>query len=435
MAAAKSRKVLIIRSSGGGGCIQAAIAKEQEERAKNADVVIIHRDIMKDWYIKAIGKFGVNIWNFAQRTGRVALLEFLQKGQPIGDLLFWPQYFYLFFTTIWKEDIDHVIDVQPQGTSAFLLALRCYNRLRRKKVVLEKVVVDLPTERNTHFFRPIKHLSKKNRQLLRMVTIPPLLKKGQTVENFWRQNCNLSESEVIYQKYVVRQAFLSFQNRERKHEEFSIQARFNHPGERNLLQRSIQRGPLRAEFGEGHVRFFIDPQDKVIAILLGSQPAFNGTIEYVRRFLQLANEPQASRTPVHLFVFCSSDKTGENSLLQEISDLVVKTQNYPSHMTVVPIGFQKEDTVASVFFRSNLTCTRSAGQTAMELMCVMKGEIWIHSETKKPLNQSSDLTLEQLLRGIPGWESGAALYLHQLWNAKIVTPDTFIPHGRKILSV
>lgn len=428
----KSRRVLIISSSGGGGCIQAAVAKEQEERARDPNVVVIKRDMMKDWYVKLIGKFGVSAWNLGQRKGNVFLLECLQKCQPAGDVMFWLQYFYRFLKTVLKENVDHVIDTQPQGTSAFLCALRIYNRLRKKNTILEKIVVDLPTEKNTHFFRPIKSLSKKNKKLLRIVTIPPLLKQGQSAEDFWRRNCDLSERDVVYQKFVVRRAFRKIQGKKREEAEFSITARFDNDDERRILFRTFQRGSMRAEFGENNVRFFIDPQDKVVTILLGSQPSQEATLGYVRRFLRLANESGAIRTPVHLFVFCSYHKMGEESLLREVADLVLRMKDYPSHVTVVPLGFQDDETVAQVFFRSDLTCTRSGGQTSMELMCVSQGEIWIHSEAKKPAGQAGELTLDQMLKGIPGWEAGSALYLQKLWNAKIVTPETFTLHGRDL---
>lgn len=326
-------------------------------------------------------------------------------------------------------DVDHVIDTQPQGTSAFLLALRIFNRIHKKNVKLEKIVVDLPTEKNTHFFRPIKKLSSQNRKLLQMVTIPPLLKKGQTAADFWRQHCNLPQQEVIYQ-FVVRRAFSKIQNHQRTDKNFSLTVSFANSEEREFLSKTIRRGSLPADIRQNDAKFFIHPKDKVITILLGSQPSRKATLCYVHRFLNLANESVANA--IHLFVFCSYHNMGEKSLLWEVADMVLQMKNYPSHMTVIPLGFQNEDTVARVLFRSDLTCTRSGGQTAMELMCVSKGEFMIHSETKKTSDQS-DLSLDQLLKGIPGWEAGSALYLKEMRNAKIVTPDTFIPHARRIL--
>ena len=59
----------------------------------------------------------------------------------------------------------------------------------------------------------------------------------------------------------------------------------------------------------------------------------------------------------------------------------------------------------------------------MELMAVGRGKIWVHSEAKG----KSQYTNEELLQGIPGWESANASYLQNVRNAEIVTPDTFAP--------
>jgi hypothetical protein len=61
----------------------------------------------------------------------------------------------------------------------------------------------------------------------------------------------------------------------------------------------------------------------------------------------------------------------------------------------------------------------------MELMCVARGEIGIHSEAKK--GKAGDISLEELLKGIPGLEAANALYLQKIRGAKIVTPETIAP--------
>ena len=60
----------------------------------------------------------------------------------------------------------------------------------------------------------------------------------------------------------------------------------------------------------------------------------------------------------------------------------------------------------------------------MELMSAGRGKIWVHSEAKKG---SGNLTNEELLQGIPGWESANASYLQRFKNAEIVTPEIFEP--------
>lgn len=428
------KKVLIITSSCGGGLLQAAIAKEQELLAQNPFLIITKRDMMKDWYWKIVGKFALYAWDTAQRKGNVAALETLLHLQGAADRLFWMQIFARSLSTFLKENVDRVIDTQCLGTSAILRALRVYNRLRNKQVVLEKVVVDLPTEKNTHFFRSIKHLSKDSRKLIRPITIKPLLHEGQTPEQFWRQNCNLSERDVIYEYFAVRQAFRKFQGKKRKERgDFSLSVRFHNTEEKKLFFASLKRGVLRAEIRDKEAQISIGSKDRVIAILLGSQPAQEATLGYVSKLIQLAGEPDTIRTPIHLFVFCGPHKMGEHSLLRRVANVAMQIKDYPGHLTVVPLSFQSDETVASVFYRSDLTCTRSGGQTAMELMCVMQGEIWIHSEAKKTAGQVEDLSMDQLLRGIPGWEAGNAIYLARFRQAKIVTPQTFMPYGRKAL--
>jgi hypothetical protein len=430
----KYHKVLIITSSGGGGLLQAAAAKEQELLAKDSNVIIVKRDILKDWYWKAIGWFAEYAWNLAQRKGKVSVLEYLLRMQRAADPLFWLQVFICAFTTFCREKPERVIDTQPLGTSAILRALRLYNWWYGKKVVVEKVIVDLPTKLNTHFFRAIRRLSVKSRVLIRLVTIPPLLYEGETSEQFWRANCNLSEREIIYEYYPVRQPFRKLQETRRDSDnDFYLTVNFQDTAESGLFCRTVQRGPLHVSANDQQARMRIGSKDKLFTILLGSQPAYNATLEYVSQFIQLVAESQPNIcSPVHLLVFCGKSCNGAQNLIQAVSDLVVTGKSYPDHLTVVPLGFQNDETVARVFYRSDLTCTRSGGQTAMELLCVMQGEIWIHSEAVKGPGQN-ELTLPQLLRGIPGWEAGSAIYLQKARNAKIVTPHIFAPFGRELL--
>ena len=129
---------------------------------------------------------------------------------------------------------------------------------------------------------------------------------------------------------------------------------------------------------------------------------------------------------MHLFVLCGEHKVGQDSLLRQVSQIAIRMRNYPSHFTVIPLSFQSDEFIAPLFARCDATCTKCGGQTAMELMCLSKGEMWIHSEAK------DTSSFEALLKGIPGWEAGSARYLHHLYGAKVITPEIFIPHARQI---
>jgi len=421
MSAAKPKKLLIITSSGGGGLIQTANAKEQEALAKDPNLIIIRRDLLKEWV--PFGSFCIHIWNSSQKQGKVLAQMLCVKGQPLGDVLLYPSIFFYALYTFFKEDVDEIIDTQPLGTSAIVRALNIFNRKRKKSVHIDKVLVDLPTRQATHFFRPIKKLSKKLRHLLQLTTIAPLLEEGETAEEFWQETCGLSEKEINLEEVYVRQAFSQFKGKSRPLNSMSIKVRYKGQEELKLMRSSFEKGPIQATIEENEVDFLVESKDRMVTILLGSQPASEGTLSYVKKFAEIAKEfPQQV---IHLFVFCADHKEGEDTLFSKAADLVSRIKDYPKNLSIIPFSFQKESVIAPLFYRSDITCTRSGGQTAMELMCVSTGEIWIHSEAKIGQNP---------IEGIAGWEAASALYLEKLHGAKILTPDLFAPHAKAIFS-
>ncbi len=294
-------------------------------------------------------------------------------------------------------------------------------------------MADLPTDRNTHFFDPIKKLSAKNKKFVRVISIFPLLEGNETREEFWQKHCGLSEASVDYKHFPIRKAFLQLQDKPREAKTFSFSARIGNREERELLEKSCARGSVQVEIDDGQAKFFIASQDFVVTILLGSKPTHNATLDYIRKFIELARDPACIQRPIHIFACCSHHTPGSNSLLKQAADLVEQTADYPRRLSVIPLSFQQDETIASLFFRSDLTCTRSGGQTAMELMCLMQGEIWVHSEARCHRGDISELPMDELLRGIPGWEAGSALYLHRARNARIITPGHMKIDGRRVL--
>jgi len=83
------------------------------------------------------------------------------------------------------------------------------------------------------------------------------------------------------------------------------------------------------------------------------------------------------------------------------------------------MSFQKADVIASLFHRSDVTITRSGGQTIMELIKIGKGKKFIHSESKL-----DDSNFDILLKGIPFWEAGNACYLNKKDTGNLISPIT-----------
>ncbi len=417
----KLKKILIVTSSGGGGLIQTANAKAQEMLAKYPAVQLARKDLLKDWVVNPVGYFFIKLWNNAQKKGNVSVLTAWVSLQFLADIFLHPNIFVCALYTLFKEDVDHVIDTQPLGTSAMIKALRIYNWKSGKNVRLEKVLVDLPTKKATHFFRPIKKLSKKNRQFLQLTTIAPLLDEGETAEEFWQSTCGLSEKEIHLEDVYVRQAFREYKGKVRSAEPTQIRISCKNAEEMSLVQKTSQRGSISSAIKEGEIEFSIDPADRVITVLLGSQPSSEAALSYVQKFASFARKYPKIMT--HLFVFCADHKEGEPTLFRKVADVVSRMKDYPKNVSIIPFSFQTENVIAPLFYRSDITCTRSGGQTAMELMCVSTGEIWIHSEAHKD---------QDVLEGIPGWEAASAIYLKKLKGAKIITPDLIIPHATQV---
>lgn len=425
------KKVLIITSSGGGGLLQAANAKAQEIQTSFPDAIVLQKDVMKDWMWGWAGKAFVGLWNRAQLRGDVRAQSVLGWLAPGAEYLFWLPIFFCSLYTLFKEEIDQVIDTQVMGTSALLKALRIFNWRSQKGLCLEKVLVDLPTQKATHFFAPIKDLGERDRKLFRLITVAPLLTGEESEEEFWRKHCKLTKTHLQYEDFYVRQAFLKYRDAERKPQKFVFRTAYQNGEELALIQKSIQRGPIRALTRKGEIEFSIGPEDRLFTLLLGSQPANQSTFTYVKKCIEMAQGLGEMSAPLHFFVFCAQHRPGSSSLLQKVSEYVQSITPYPSSLTIVPMSFQTEKAIAPLFFRSDMTCTRSGGQTVMELMCCSRGEIWIHSEAVKG---AGELSNEDLLRGIPGWESANAVYLQKAKGAKLITAESFSAEAKELLT-
>jgi hypothetical protein len=421
------QKLLIITASGGGGLLQAAIAKEQEALEKDPKTIIIKIDLMKEWVNKFIGTFGINTWDSAQRKGNVRSQENLVWFQGIAEVLFWPQVFFNALRCFFKQKVTRVVDTQPIGTSAIIKAIRTYNWIAKKKLYLEKVIVDLPTKKSTHFFNSIKLLSKKDKKFVKLLTIEPLLENGESEDQFWDKCCRLSKKAVIYEKFPIRHGFKSFLDKKRSHEPFNIKIRVNNKIVKSVTQKIAKRGHLKEieTASTKLLEFEIGKDDVLVTILLGSQPAYRATLKYVSKFIELAKDIANNNKKIDLFVFCSDYEPKHGNLFHDIMTLITERKDYPSNLSVIPMIFQKDDIIAPLFFRSDVTITRSGGQTIMELMAVSSAKIWIHSEAKRKKEITKELSLEELLKGIPVWEAGNACYLKHKSDGKIVTPDCF----------
>jgi len=407
---------LILTSSGGSGHLQAAKAKEYELKEKFPKADVITRDVLIDWLGKRMGRFFVSLWNNAQASGNIARLKWLISCNSAMDRTFYLPIFFKTLFTLLRHNVDHIIDTQPNFTSPFIRAAKLAGKLRSRPITIEKVITELPTSYCFHFFSPIKKLSKKDKKELSLISDSPLLMAKQTTQSFWKEQCDLSNEKVSYEKIPLRPAFNRFRGMTRQGRSFPLKLNTHGQEEKRLIEETINCGNKPYLFEKGHFHITLEPDEKIYTLMLGSIPAKRTTLKYVEQIIQTINELEDFETPYRLFVFCNDHKEGKKSLLSSLHTLILSTKDYPKNLTVIPLSFQDDKVIAPLFFRSDATFTRSGGLTSMELMAVARGQICIHSEAPDAAS------IEQ---GMPHWEFGNAWYLKEKRGAKILTTTCF----------
>lgn len=419
-AAKKHKKLLILTSSAGGGHIQAAKAEAVKALAKNPDTIIIEKDIMIDCLGKITGKTLSYFWNFSQKKGSLLLLSFFSKNIPCIDIIFYLHIFFRILFTLVRNDVDQIIDTQPMGTLSIIHAIKWAEKFLNKKLVLEKIITELPTDKVIHFFKPIKNISKKNHRFIKLISATPLLDTDQTDGGFWKKHCGLSKRAVQYEAFPLRPEFTKYKNQKvKKNQRIKIKIELSSSEEKYLITNTIKKGNLKYTSGYNNILFYIEPTDRVATILLGSQPTEEATINYVKHYIMMTRKAQANQRHL-LFVFCNHHIKNKNTLLKKIHDLIQNTNHYPIGLNIIPMCFQNDEVIAPLYFRSDATFTRSGGLTSMELMTLAQGQIWIHSQIKYNTHNE-----KKLCKGMPIWERGNARYLQEKKGARFITPDSF----------
>ncbi len=422
------KRILILTLTAGGGHIQAAKAKYIETLAAHPDATILERDILFDWIWKYFGLFAKHLWGDAQAKGNIFLLVCLAFALKLADYLCWIPFFLNALSTCQKFKIDKIIDTQPLGTSAIIKALRIIKWRTGKVIEYEKIITDLPTEEAKHFFGGIKSLSVKDRPFIKVLTTRPILKTGETEEQFWIAHCNLPLSSILYAPLPLRPAFFQFgmeANSNPMTEELVLDISIASPEDLHLTYKTLSYGSLDAKRTKNHISIPIQPDDKVALMMLGANPNPKAVLSYTNNFIRILQKKQYSYRKDIFFIFCSSQVSIRPNLRQQILSLIQKTKNYPVGLTIIPISHQNDLIVAPLLHRSDATLTRSGGLTSMELLSVAHGKIWIHKEPAPQTLPKFIPRTHTFSEGMPPWERGNARYLELKKGARIITPDTF----------
>jgi hypothetical protein len=406
--------ILMITLSAGGGHIQATRAKFKQIEEKDPKARFLICDLFIDTFGVRLGKFFLWTWNSAQERGNVGWQEWFRvTGFPIAQKIFSIPIFFRILYLLLTNPIKKIIDTQPMGTSAIIKAIRVVSFFSKRKIEFDKIITELPSDQVGLFFKPIKHLSKKEKPMVKVCCSFGTLLEKEEQNSFWEKQCGLLASDIKYDDPPLRPYFLKLRDKVKVLEDLSIKIFTHSKEEIQLIEDAAIKGSLKLDNQDPYLKLTIKAQDSVSIIMLGSRPHEKATLRYVRNFIDLAKLATSEKRHL-VFVFCRNYDEKANSLLKQVHDLVCEEQNFPPHLVILPMPFQDDDVIAPLFFRSDMTLTRSGGITAMELLSVCHGDIWIHTEQ-----------LNSKAAGMPSWEEANARHLMKQKGAKFITPDSF----------
>lgn len=415
-----SQNFLVITTSGGGGHLQAAAAKKNEIHHLYKATKIFEKNIVESAGGKLLGKFMIDVvWNNAQRKGSVKALNICAYSIPIFDILFWIPVFFQIFSMLKNHDIDHVTDTQPMATSAIASATYLYKKLSGKEIFIEKVLTELPTTKSRHYLRPIRKLSTKKRNLLRLLTTHPLLGHHANEEDFWFNEAGLRLDQVLYKTLPIRPAFIDTKLALDQQLQLHISLKNSH--EHSLLHHLLQD---KATFEHDFFTLSINKDAQVVTMMLGSQPLQEASINYVKNFIRFVKDTFSSQE-YWFFIFCSDKKFEPIPLQQRIYSLITSWEDFPKNLTIVPMSPQTDAVIAPLYARSQATITKAGGITAMELLHTAQGKIWIHYENPPVFVEKIRKWFPRANKGMPKWEYGNVLYLQEKKHASFVNTNSF----------
>lgn len=412
-----TEKILILTSSGGGGHLQAARAKYLE-LTKLSNVSIIQKDVFLDFLGTFMGSSFAGTWNFCQAHGKITSLYLFSMCIHYVDMAISPLLMVKFLYQIIKNDIDRVIDTQPQGTKVFLKAVRLISKIRKKVIQYEKVLTDLPTSKCNHYFKPFRKLRGKDREFLNVITTKPLLSSGESEKQFWKKNTGLSLENIKYCDFPLRPAF------QHGHKKDHLSLTFNtySPEHTHLVCKSLSFGNASYKRAKNKIIWKFK-QEKLSLITLGSFPQKSVLIKYMLEYIKQKNLHSRDRKDI-LFILVGPEKTSINyyhSIIKELEE----HKDYPQNLTVLPLAFQNDTALAPLYYNLDFIIAKPGGLTTMELIKSVNGNIFIHDTPVQQLSRFfTSITKHEHDAMLP-WERGNANYIIENKKAQIITPELF----------
>jgi hypothetical protein len=377
------------------------------------------------------------MWNDAQQDGNIPRLTAMLTHEGFIDSMLYRQCLQ-YMKHVLNGDLGHeyaphfgppsrLIDTEPLMLPAISEAVQQLKEEGGPLTQIHLYTTDLPGPDNRlpfNFWNGIVNMQKDHPERVHSLvlhTVAPISGGAAAIAD----SCHLDVSQVVLEPFLpVNPAF--------------YEGGFPRPGTAAHILVKAQLPEEEAFLGAASKSFAIAAADKVVLVMLGSQPTIKAMHRYLDQAAMMQQPPVSSKC--WIFFACGSHegpayKDLYIALSTKSAVLNAQQQNNSLGLHFIPFTAQPAQAIEG---RAEVTVTRSGGLTAGELLALAargdKKQVLLHIEEEphippKPpcCDQSTLHTWERtaLKNGMVEWEAGNAEYLMKKVGAQLVTPRTF----------
>lgn len=474
---ATSQWVLIATSSGGGGHLTAArnlaamyghalrhelaeareslesnrnsMAPESYDKLENLMKHVERRpvaletvDLMESPCTNLLGKAGISMgnmmsgkWNNAQRAGNMEKLRALVGQQWLMQPLFGRQCTSYFKRIFAGKVFPHTggptttISTQPLLLQSIGEAIGGLERTSAdgSSMFVNVHMTDLPTPVAVHFFEPMRHIAEHSPKVADRIILHTVAPASGGVP-WLEEQTSLKPWQIKIEKFMPVT------------DDFTRGDGLPRPGTEVALRLKAQLPEEEVFLGGVYGVYKVASEDKVVLIMLGSQPTASAMTDYQAQAKLLEAQAEKGQGLTWVFLATGSPKTASYKTLYE--ELVVDATQFNDDqvklgrkMRLIPFTGQP---AAPILGRADVSVTRSGGMTCGELLALAsRGDnrrTLLHVEVPPGTPESPPAGEEERLQwegavlegGMVPWEAGNARFLMETLGAEVATADILL---------
>ncbi len=464
-------KYLIITSAGGGAHLMVARAQRDQLAESNPlaeieiiDIMGVDESIAKNKGQPWVPSYGipftrvqffsgesnVNKWDSSQKRGGlegVRRLEQLVDYQSLAEAI-QSHGIYQHLQQVLQDnpELEEIIDTQALSTPDICRAVSEENKRRKaagitKLIKVRKIISEFLTDKTVHYLNPIHRIAKEHADCLTVEIVNSPLRPNYESEEAFFQRKEVDHVHFEIKDAPLRAEFLNPIYAE-EHTVFIKTAGDDSIGG-PLKERAFIHEMLEADsVPDGHY-FKVKKQehDKFFTISLGSQSSVT-ILRYIDAFIEQVTTSEIKSSQRIMFFVAAGKNDGTSNTMyamarmhleKRMAELQIAGIKWPDSAKIIPLSFQDDKSMASLFQNSDVLITRTGGMSSIEANETQKfnkqRKVYLHSEATPVFpdvfpKHHFDACYNALLPGTVRWEGGNAQYLMQSIDACLTSPAT-----------